>query len=364
MKTSNHVIPKLQKYFLLGMLLVLLVSLLLFASPFLTTLFVAGIIVTAIHPIHVFINKKLKVTESLSALLVLLIITALILGPATIIFFAIAGQASDAYIAINRHIQDLIASNYNILSLFDTSPVLQSWVEKLLTYNPISPDQILSITRGLVGNISKLILSNATGIFRNLTIWALHAVVFLGALFFFVRDGDRLVEYIRSLLPLKEKHRKEVIAGMYRFTQSIMYGIFGAAIAQGLLLWVGLAFFGIKHAIFWSAVGAVLALLPAGITLIWIPVALALFFNHQITQAIVFTLWCVGVVSLADNFVKPYVIGVKSMLNPFAVVVMILGGFFMFGFAGVIFGPFIFMLTMTFLKIYKEEYQDLLNEDK
>lgn len=362
MTTKNHAIADIEKYFLLGALVALVITLFLFASPFLITLFLAAIVVTAIHPVHVFINKKLYVTESLSALLTLLFVTTIILGPCLFVFFAIAGEAKDAYLAINQQIQILINSDYNFLSLLDSYPTLQGWGENFLSTTPFVPDKILSVAGNFVGSTSKLVLSQATNIFRNLTMFVLHTIIFLGGVFFFIRDGEKLVGYLRSLLPLRKKHRQQVLDGMYRFTHSIIYGIFGAAVAQAVLLWVALALIGFSHAVFWSAIGAFLALFPVGIALVWVPIAIGLFVSGQTAPAIFFTAWCVGVVSLADNFVKPYVIGVKSMLHPFAVIVMILGGFFAFGFKGAIFGPFIFMLATTFLRIYKEEYQEILEE--
>jgi predicted PurR-regulated permease PerM len=358
MTNSKNIRTRIESYFSLGVLILLVGTLFIFTAPFLITLFFAAIVVTTIYPIHIFIKKKLSIAPSISALLTLFLVIIIILGPSFFVFLSIAEEAKDAYMSINEKIQELILIDYDYFSLLDNYPTIRSLAENALSDIFLVPEKIFSLAGNFVGETSKLVVSKATGIFRNIILFVLHLVVFLGATFFFIRDGEKFIHYLQSLLPLRKKYREEILTGMYRFTHSIIYGILGAAIAQAILLWIALTLVGFSHAVFWSAIGAFLALFPIGIALVWVPISIGLFVKGTLPEAIFFTAWCIGVVSLADNFVKPYVIGVKSMLHPFAIIVMLLGGFLTFGFAGAVFGPFIFMLTMTFLRIYKEEYKN------
>lgn len=361
MKSSDSIIPGIQRYFLVGMCLLLLVILFLFATPFLSTLFIAAVIATAVYPFHRWIDKNIQISETLSAFFTLVLVTTLVLGPLVLIFFAIVGQAGDAYTTIDTQIVQLMQTEYPLSSLESQYPWIAAMAQNLWDYTPISSQEILSVAGSFIGEISKFLLKNATNILRQLTVFIIHAVIFFLALFYFIRDGGKFVSYVRSILPLEKEHREELFHKMYRLTHSIIYGIFGAAVAQGLLLWVALTIVGINNALFWSAIGTILAILPyIGISLVWIPVAIYLFFNVHIALAVFFTAWCVGVVSIADNIVKPYVIGVKSFMHPLAVLVMILGGFFAFGIQGLILGPFVLMLALAFLEIFRKEYKKIL----
>ena len=144
---------------------------------------------------------------------------------------------------------------------------------------------------------------------------------------------------------------------------SIVYGIFGAAIIQGILVGVGLAIVGVENAAFWGAVAAILSPIPyVGTSIVWIPVVIFLLITKQWFGGIFLLIWSMGIVGLADNFIKPYVIGSTSDLHPLMVMLVILGGVFAFGFKGLIFGPLILTLTLAFLHIYKLEYQSVLNK--
>ena len=65
---------------------------------------------------------------------------------------------------------------------------------------------------------------------------------------------------------------------------------------------------------------------------------------------------------LSDNIVKPYLIGGANAIHPLLVLLVILGGVFVFGLKGVVFGPFLLTLTLPFLHIYQLEYKAVLKE--
>ena len=56
---NNQKVTGIQKYFMLGVLLILIVVLLMFLSPFVADLLIAAIIVTAVYPVHKLLNKKI-----------------------------------------------------------------------------------------------------------------------------------------------------------------------------------------------------------------------------------------------------------------------------------------------------------------
>jgi predicted PurR-regulated permease PerM len=109
---------------------------------------------------------------------------------------------------------------------------------------------------------------------------------------------------------------------------------------------------------FWATIGAVMSPLPyIGTSIVWIPVVAVVFASGQFWTAIFLTSWCLFIVGLADNVVKPLIIGKATALHPFAVMLVIIGGTFVFGFKGIIFGPLVLTVTLAFLHIYEMEYE-------
>ncbi len=350
-----------EKRFLIGSLLLLLLISFLFVSSFLSTLYVALIIVAAIYPIHKRIRRFVTFSRTFAAFISMLLVLVLIIVPLIFFFISLVNQASDAYILIKTEINDMDINNYKDLPVVKNYPMLQGWIEQVITNDLIPPEEVFSAVRDSVGTISSFLIAQTTNIVKNISVFILHMLVFLLALFYFIRDGDKTISYLKSIIPLPEKYRNELFQKMNALMQSIVYGIFGAAIAQGILLAIALKIVGFSNVVFWGALGAVFSPIPyIGISLIWVPFVIVLFVSQKYIAGVFLLVFCLGVVSLADNIIKPYIIGSTSALHPLAVLLVMLGGAFAFGFQGIVFGPLVLKLTLTFLHIYKLEFGENL----
>ncbi len=340
----------------------LIVMLVISLNAFLSTLMIAAILVTAVFPVHRLLNKKIHIPSTFSALLSLILVAVVILGPFTAFFFFIAGQATDAFVNFSDRINSITSMDIHLIPSMLKDGLLEDWIEKLGKYAPISTADVMSTAKNFVGAISTFILSNATGVLKNLSLLLLHSIVFLLAMFYFLKDGERFVAYLNSLLPMSEKYRKELFSKLSRLSYGIIYGIFGAAIAQGLMAGLGFWIVGINNAAFWGSIAALFSVIPfVGTAVVWVPVVIFLLITKHWIAALFLTAWSIILVGTTDNMVKPYLIGSSTALHPLAVLLVILGGTFAFGLKGLIFGPFILTLTLAFLHIYELEFKKALD---
>jgi predicted PurR-regulated permease PerM len=113
----------------------------------------------------------------------------------------------------------------------------------------------------------------------------------------------------------------------------------------------------VPYAVLWGVVTAFAALLPVGgTTLVSIPAALYLFFHGDNLKGILLLAWCLGVVVMIDNVLKPLFIGTRIKMPLFFLFFGILGGLATFGALGLILGPVLFALLAALLDLYIEEY--------
>ena len=357
---NNHTLD-IQKYFLPSVLVLLLVILMYFFSSFLVTLIIAAVIVTAVYPVHKLLSRKLHIPRTVSALISLILVAVILVGPFLLFYFLIAEEAANAYIVISEKINELVEQDISFLpSLFQKGFLLE-WAEKVSEYAPISTSDIIEAARDFVGKISSFLLGHTTNILKHLSVFAIHLIVFLLAVFYFFRDGDRLIDYIYSLLPLSEKYRQELFKKLSHLSYGLIYGIFGAAILQGFLVGIGFYVAGISNAAFWGAIAALFAPVPyIGTSVIWVPAAIILLVAKQWFAGLFLAVWGALIVGFSDNLIKPYLIGSAATLHPLAVLLVLLGGAFLLGLKGFILGPFVLTLTLAFLHIYSLEYKDVL----
>ena len=321
------------------------------ASPFLTTLFIAAVIVTAFSPLQHWLQKKLK-SNLLTSIVLFFGIVLLFVVPVGMLGWALVEEAAGVSAQITNAANELPAFLNALPARLDAIlPASAQWQEQL-TLNNLS-----SLTADMAGQASSILIKSATSILTGVSLFLLHLLIFLFALFYLLLDGKRLVNYARRLLPLAEVQKNELVLKISDLMKSIVYGLFGASLAQGALMGLGMAMVGITNPVFWGTVGALFSPIPyVGASLVWMPTVIWLFSTGQWAKGIFFTIWCVGLVANIDNVVKPYLIGAKSLLHPFAVMLVILGGVLTMGFKGLVFGPLLLTLLVAFLHIYELEF--------
>jgi len=353
-----------QRYFVVGSLLILLVSLIIFAGPFIIDLLVSAVLVAAVYPIHRHILKLFPFSRSLASFVTMLLIIVVMLLPFALFAVFISQDATGAYRVVSERINEIIiqSNGSNPSQILDSIPFADK-ISGILNYMPFSTDDILRAIGDSLGKASAFLLGQTTNIIKHLSLFLIHVIIFTMAMFYYLRDGERLVKYLKSLVPLNRGYREELFGKLTQLSYGIIYGIFGAAILQGILVGVGFAAAGFSNAFFWGAIAALFSPVPfIGTMIVWGPAAIILAVSGKWLVALIFLIWSILVVSSADNFIKPYLIGASSALNPMALLIVILGGVFAFGLKGLILGPFILMLTLAFMHIYQLEYKNVLEE--
>ena len=170
--------------------------------------------------------------------------------------------------------------------------------------------------------------------------------------FFFFRDGDAIMARLRGAVsrisPSRGLHMLGVAGAT---TRAVVYGILGTALAQGVLMAIGLYIVGIKAAPLLGLVTFFLSPVPVGPPLVWIPVGLWLIFSQGETMwGIFMLLWGTFVVSSVDNVLKPMIISHGSDLPFILVMLGVFGGVIAFGFIGVFLGPVLLALAFALVK--------------
>ncbi|KKP37882.1 hypothetical protein A2483_04955 [Candidatus Peregrinibacteria bacterium RIFOXYC2_FULL_33_13] len=362
MERNHQVVKDLQKYFLLGTLILLIIVLFIFVSSFLSTLFIAAIIATAINPVHNFLQIRLKFPKILSAILTTLFVFVVIDGILALFFVSFMNQATDAYKVISEKVATFETNGSEIIPQLEKYPWIYNIVKDLQGLNFISTNNFISVAGDFVGTISGFLLENTKNLLKHLSVIAVHLLIFILAIFYFLKEGKFIVNHFKSLLPLSPKFRDELMEKIYQLMKALIFGVFGAAIIQGFLVGIALFVGGVNNSVFWGGIAALLSPVPyLGTSIVWLPFAISFFATGKILAGVLMLIWGLVVVSLSDNLVKPYLIGSSAELHPLAVLLVILGGVFAFGFQGLIFGPLILTLTLAFLHIYELEYQEVLN---
>ncbi len=317
---------------------------------FISPLLWAAILTLALYPLQNRIAAGLRHRRGLAAGIMTLITLLLVIGPAVALLFVLASQAGDLYSGLSAFVQ-----SGRITEAWET--INSSLLDKVLLSPVLSGVDVKGMVLKGVSDLSSGLAAQLGGVLRNSLIFALDIVIMLIALFFFFRDGKSYFQAFIDLLPFTKRQKEEITRKFADTFSAVINGVFLVALLQGAMTGIGFALFSLPHAVFWGFLAAVLALLPVGgAALIWLPGAAYLYLTGSALSGILLGTWGLLLVSLPDNFLKPLLIGKKSKIPTFILLIALLGGLQVYGFLGLLFGPLVVTLLTALVQIYREEY--------
>lgn len=183
--------------------------------------------------------------------------------------------------------------------------------------------------------------------------FAASLLVMLYLLYFFLRDGDELNLRIRSALPLRPSHTADILDALTLAVRGTIKGIILVSLIQGALGGVIFWLLGLTAPLLAGAIMALLSLLPVlGSALVWVPAALYLLVAGAVTKGIILLAFGTFVIGLADNFLRPILVGQSIQMPGYVVLLATLGGLATFGANGFVIGPLVAAMFLTAWHIF------------
>ncbi|MGV3590618.1 MAG: AI-2E family transporter [Gammaproteobacteria bacterium] len=177
--------------------------------------------------------------------------------------------------------------------------------------------------------------------------------------YFLLRDGAMLIDLITHALPLGDERERLLFAKFAEVTRATIKGNLVVAIVQGALGGLIFVFLGLPTPVLWGVAMAVVSLIPAiGAGLVWLPFAIYLLLTGEVANGVILIVYGVGVIGLADNVLRPILVGRDTKLPDWLVLISTLGGLVMFGIHGFVMGPLVAAVFIVFWQIFCKDYTD------
>ncbi len=213
---------------------------------------------------------------------------------------------------------------------------------------------IISETFPQIINISDFFSS----IMGELPLTLMNVVVLFLSLFYFLSEKEKVEEYFEKIIP--DTYRKEMIEilGPTKIViNGLIYANVMSAMIISLLATIGFLVIGVPYSFLLGLLTGLAALLPVvGPWTIFLPVGFYYLLIGEIIQGLAVLIYGVVFLFILYNFyIFPKLGGNKAQLHPFIVLVSFLGGAYMFGALGLLYGPIILGLLKGLTEgIFKE----------
>jgi predicted PurR-regulated permease PerM len=330
---------------LLGWLLYLVLA------PFLAPIAWALFIAFLLQPLHLWLSRRLRGRAALSAVILTIAVFFIILGPLAALGAAFAAQVGE----LARFVQQYVADHRPTApSDLATLPVVGPALDWLQENTGITFAQI----QAWAVEAAQAILKALGGLGRAAFLGALGTVIgfalMLFILFFAIRDGQRMADTARALLPAEERDRSRLFAHLGSVTRALVYGTGVTALVQGALVGIGFAVVGLPSPVVFGVLAALAALVPmAGTPVVWVPAVLVLAAQDRWYAALFMALWG-GVVVTIDNFLRPWLVSGRAQIDALTVFLGVLGGVGAFGPIGIILGPLVLATAIALVRFSLE----------
>jgi len=310
-------------------------------APFLSAILWASILTFTTWPIYAALRDRLRlgpVTASLAMVMVTAVVVVLPLA------LAAPGSAADVQ-QIERALTDATGAGLPlaprwVADIPFVGPTAHSlwnrWAQDLAAMAAFfRPYFGIGVQFGL-----RLLLGLANGV--------LEFVLALFVAFFLYISGQHLARRLVVILRrIAGAQADRLIAVTGETVRGVVYGILGTAVVQGMLTFIGLWLAGVPRPVLLGVVAGALSVLPIGAPLVWIPAGAWLLASGETAWGIFMLAWGGGVISMSDNFVRPYFIARGAKLPFLLTMLGVLGGALAFGLLGVFVGPVLLAVGFT-----------------
>jgi predicted PurR-regulated permease PerM len=328
----------------LVVLAILVIGCFLVLQPFLTAIVWAMILCATTWPLFRFLNKLLSGRSGLASFAMVALISVTLLAPFVIVGFTIAENADRLGEAIRTGIENGLPEPPQWVA---TLPLVGQSVAATWSTFAHDTSKLLAEARNYIEPVRRVLVASGTTVLGGILQLALS--IFIA--FFLFRDGEAILRRTLTAIERIAGERGHRLAWVATLTvRGVVIGILGTALAQGVLMAIGLWMAGISAAPLLGLVTFFLSPVPIGPPLVWIPAGLYLLNEGQTGWGIFLLVWGLVVVSSVDNFLKPMLISRGSDLPFVLVLIGVLGGAVAFGFIGVFLGPVLIAVGYALLK--------------
>jgi predicted PurR-regulated permease PerM len=286
------------------------------------------------RPLYILIDKR-KWNKTLTVASLMLLSVIVMVLPLALVSVMLSSKAQ-----------------YMVAHYAEFLEIIKGWNNTLTPYigiDLLSDDTLHKITAAGADFIPGILSATVSSVAQIAVMYFL--------LYFMMMEGRQIENWVISHSPFQNDNTRILISELRTQTVSNAIGMPILVIVQGICAGIGYWIFGMDEPLFWAAITGFAAVLPlVGTGIIWLPVAIYLYFNLGHWQGLGVGIYSALILTNVDNIVRFVVLKRLGNTHPLVTFFGIVIGLDLFGFLGLIFGPLLISYFIILLEIYQREY--------
>ncbi|WP_404456273.1 AI-2E family transporter [Virgibacillus necropolis] len=222
-------------------------------------------------------------------------------------------------------------------------------------FGMLSVEEIKRKTITFLSDLAQTIGDNITEIVGAITSVATVLIIVPFILFYFLKDGERLLPYLLNFIP--DKHLDEgerILKDIDRTLASYILGQLTVGLVDGTLMYIGYMMIDLNYALVLALFVIITAVVPLiGPAIGVLPAILIALIQDPVMVFYVLIILLV-VQQLEGNLVSPAVFGKRLQLHPLTIILLLVVAGSLYGFVGILIAiPLYAVLKVTIKNFYK-----------
>ncbi|RUO75637.1 AI-2E family transporter [Pseudidiomarina taiwanensis] len=326
-------------------------------EPFWSAIFWACAVAVIFAPVQSRLLAKLGDKPNTAAAITLLLCMAIVVIPVMFLGAAFVREGMQFY-------QRISSGELDPQQVLEQVRTAFPWLDGVLVELGIDTQNLRTQLADWAVNASRFLAKETLTIGQNTASFFLSLALMLYLTYFLLRDGSKLRDLMIRALPFGDEREHALFVKFVEVTRATVKGNLVVAFVQGALggfiFWI----LDIPGPLLWGVVMAFLSLIPAvGAALIWFPVSLYLYATGDWMSASILIAFGAIVIGLADNVLRPILVGRDTKLPDYVVLFSTIGGISLFGINGFVVGPLIAALFMATWQIFIVDFNSHEEEE-
>jgi predicted PurR-regulated permease PerM len=311
-------------------------------QPFLTVLLWGIVLAIVFYPLHAWIERRTG-HPAWAAALSCLTVVAVVLVPLALVTIAVVNEAATTFEYLQKNAGSFINRDAPFFVFLRQRNVD---VDNLISLN-----NLVERLQSVAGDIAR----GVPGLVTDVVGTFLKILFVILTMYYLFRDGKRIRLFMLESLPLEPAQSAQIFNRTEEVIGASVYGVLVVASIQAVLGEIGFLAAGLRAPLLWGVLLFFFSMIPvAGSFLVWVPACLVLLANGHWIKAALLAAWCMGVVGMIDNVLRPRLVGKRTRLHELVVFFSVLGGLQVFGGLGLVVGPVVVAITLALLDIFRK----------
>lgn len=326
-------------------------------QPFLTDIFLAIVLGILFKKPLAFFIKVFKGKKGKATAVTLLLVIFTIVIPVTFIGIMISSEVGTTYASFKNSWPEVKKYIEELPQKASSVPVLRDVVDE------VDWDKLVENAGEKLNLVIEYFLGIIQQTFINAGVLIVHFFIVLFLLYYIFIDGNKLIERIQYLVPLKDTEEKKMFEKLEKVTDAIVLNTFMLGFIEGAYGGILFSILGISSPVFWGMLMAFLSIIPlVGANTVLVPMAVFQMLIGNVSTGVLILVIGTGAIIINQNIIRPRLDGHRSGMHPAIMFLASMGGLLLMGLVGFLAGPMITGLFLVTWNLFGERYKRKLEE--